>query len=104
MNVYLYGLFATADSCTYNLVQLVAGTHLAWNLERYAVALAYLFYRFQVHAWVLKFQVNGTGCWACDKDFLSGVDFAGLDIELAYTKLREVLDGLSNVYLSLCCL
>ena len=97
-------LLAATVLCLVNAVQLVAGTHLAWYLERYAVALIYLFNRNKVNVWGFKLQVNGTGCWASDKDFLSGVDFAGLDMELAYTKLREVLDGLSNVYLSLCCL
>ena len=85
-----------------NAVKLVAWAHLAWYLERYPVALAYGLNSLKVHAWILKVKVYRTGGGACNQNLVTGLYLSGLNEELAYAKVLEVLDGLANVHLALC--
>ena len=87
-----------------NTIQLVARPHLAWDLARYPVALAYFLHCFEVYARGLKIQVYRACRRACNKNLVPDVDLSGLDMELAYAQLREVLYSLSYVNLAFCSL
>ncbi len=76
---------AAAVLCAVNAVELVAGAHLAWHFERYAVALVYTLHLLKIHPGVVKRHVNSAGSWPGNKNLVAGIYFPGFNVELAYS-------------------
>ena len=90
----------TAVLCLVNAVELVAGSYLPGNLERYSVALAHGLYTFEVYTRVIEFHVYGTCSGTCDEYLVTGLYLACLNVEFTHTKVREVFDSLTYVNLA----
>ena len=84
-----------------NAIEFVAGTYFAWHFKRNPVTLTHGLNALEVDTRVIKFNIYSTGCGACDEYLVAGLYLASLYMEFAHTKVREVLYGLTDVYLAL---